>query len=227
MAVNTETVSISSRINNFVQKNRTILFISLASIIGVVVILITVFSIRDNAIARSFFIVDAFEERYQDLVEISGDIPPELSNVEVNALLEELAAFANQNSGYAAARAYALSAAIYESASEWAGAEAAWTGAATKAAKTYLGPIAYFNAAAAAEEQGANERAIELYTTALNYGAEFPAAPRAHFSIARIHETMGNNALALETYQALIGRWPQNQVYVNLAHSSVLALSAE
>jgi tetratricopeptide (TPR) repeat protein len=93
--------------------------------------------------------------------------------------------------------------------------------------KTYLSPVAFFNAGAAAEEQGKAQEAIEYYTNCLASSADFPGAPRAQFAIGRLQEGLHENAAALEAYRAVISGWPYNQVWVNLAHSRIIALEAE
>jgi tetratricopeptide (TPR) repeat protein len=141
------------------------------------------------------------------------------------SLLDELQAFQRSNSGYAAARAYAISASIYTDQANWISAENAWLNAAKAAAKTYFAPVAYFNAAVAAEEQNNITRAIELYTKALEFSDIFPAAPRAQFSIGRLYETQANLVDALFAYQILVNNWPGDQVWVSLANSRILFLT--
>jgi tetratricopeptide (TPR) repeat protein len=148
-------------------------------------------------------------------------------NEDLNRLLEDLALFGQRNSGYAAARSYAISAGIYEDQRDWAKAEEAWVNAARAGGKTYFAPVAYFNAAVAAEEQGNLDGAIDYYSKALEYENVFPTAPRAQFSIARLQETQGDRRGALLSYMALVSKWPRDQVWVNLAHSRIILLSMD
>ena len=223
----TEKLSITDKANDFIQKNRKLLLFSLIGIIAAIIILIAVFAIRDKMISDSFIQVDDLNRRYQTINEKMNAEGADTAsmNEDIGMLLEDLAQFEKRNSGYAAARAYAISANIHESLTNWAEAENAWTSAAKNASKTYFAPVAYFNAAVAAEEQGSSGRAIELYSKALEYGSDFPAAPRAQFSIGRIYETMDDRPAAIAAYQTLTGRWPQDQIWVNLAHSRILVLS--
>ena len=226
MAVKTENLSIGEKINDFIQKNRKLLLILLAAIIGTVIILVAVFSVRDMLVSKAFTRVDDFERRLDELMaDYSEEFSDPAFSDDIFLLLDELAQFEKSNSGFAAARAYSISAAIYEAQSDWANAENAWTSAAASAAKTYFAPVAYFNAAAAAEEQGNNQRAIELYEKVLEFGIQFPAAPRAQFSIGRLYESMGDVVGAIIAYQSLVSQYPQDQIWVNLAHSRILALS--
>ena len=214
MAEKTEKLDISEQINDFVQKRRKILIISLAGILGVVIALVTVFTIRDHLHSQALSKVEEFNRRYEAIW-----------NEDINDFLNELNHFANRNSGYAAARAFAISANVNEDENNWAEAENAWVNAARAGAGTYFSPVAFFNAAVAAEEQGNINRAIELYNEALEYDDVFPAAPRTQFSIGRLQETQGDRAAALLSYMTLVSRWPQDQVWANLAHSRILSLS--
>jgi len=224
-----EKPGITEIINEFIQKNRKLLLISLIAIIGMIIVLIAVFSIRDSMISKAFIRVDDFSRQYQSIknrpTDNLSDEERYYLNQEIYLLLEDLTQFGKKNSGFAGARAYAISAEIFEEMQSWSDAENAWTNAAKTASKTYFAPVAYFNAAVAAEEQGNQRKAIELYGKALEYGDTFPAAPRAQFSIGRIQESSGDRNAAIAAYQILVSRWPQDQIWVNLAYSRILALT--
>ena len=222
MAGKTEKININEIVNDFIQKNRKVMIICLSGIITVVIVLVAVFMIRDHLQSQALSKVAELNRRYEA---IKPNI--NLESADLNTFLEELNQFATKNSGYAAARAYAISAGIYEELKNWTEAEKAWLGAAKAGAKTYFAPVAFFNAAVAAEEQGNFNRAIELLNESLGYEKVFPAAPRAQFSIARLQETQGDRAAALMSYMALVSKWPQDQIWVNLAHSRILSLTME
>jgi len=223
----TEKTNINDHVNEFIQKHRKPLIFSLIGIVGVVVVLIAVFTIRDTMISRAFSRVDEFERRYQTIKDSYSEEQAEtiLWSQDMDTLMDELAQFVKRTSGFAGARAYALYALIFEDQLDWAAAESAWVNAAKTASKTYFAPVAYFNAAVAAEEQGNQERALELYDQALGFGIQFPAAPRAQFSIGRIYESMGDQFAAITAYQALVNLGSQDQIWVNLAHSRILVLT--
>ena len=222
-----ENLSTSQKINDFIQRNRKALLVTVSAIVGGVIIFVAVVSIRDAMASSAFNKIDEFERRYQNIsISYSGALADiGMRDDNIGLLLEELDAFAKKNSGYVSARAYALSANIFESLFSWSEAEYAWTNAAVAASRTYLGPVAYFNAAAAAEEQGNFGRAIDLYNKVVEYGDDFYATSRAQFSIGRIYETMGDRIAAIAAYQTLVSRWSGDNIWSNLAHSRILALS--
>jgi tetratricopeptide (TPR) repeat protein len=211
-------------INEFVQKNRKPIFTSLIVILLALVAFVLSVSIldalRNKAIAR----VDELNRRYEAL---RFDITVPEKEEDVQALLADLTAFAEKTSGFPGGRAWSIIAGINADRKEWAEAEKAWTSAGTASVKTYLAPVSFFNAAAAAEEQGNTEAAIELYTKSVAQSSGFPAAARAQFSVGRLREAQNDTAAALEAYQAVVTGWPNDGVWTNLAHSRIIILGGE
>jgi tetratricopeptide (TPR) repeat protein len=139
--------------------------------------------------------------------------------------LAEITEFENHNSGLAAARAYSISANIYTDQKNWRLAEEKWLKAAEAAPKSYLAPIAIYNAAVAAEEQENIETAIAYYSRAAGYGDSFPASARAQFSVGRLEESRSNRDSAIAAYRNLLAKWPNEPVWPNLAQNRLLVLS--
>jgi tetratricopeptide (TPR) repeat protein len=222
----TDDLSFSEKLNEFLQRNRKGLLISLAAVIVVVIGFVAGFAIHGNLQEKNLSTVEDFNRRYEALrVYINSENEEDASKKEdVKVLQDDLAAFEAKASGFAAARAYALSAGIYGDQKNWAEAEKAWTSSAAAAAKTYFEPTALFNAGVAAEEQGNDDGAVELFNKALNYSGDFPAAPRAQFSIGRIEEDKGDRNAAIEAYRAIVSKWPGDEVWTNLAQSRIIVL---
>jgi tetratricopeptide (TPR) repeat protein len=218
-----ESVSINELINNFVRNNRKVIFIFLGILAAGLGGFIAVVSITDVIRGRAIGRLEEFNRRYEAL---RFDIGEESKAAEVTELTEDLTAFAEKNSGYVGGRAWSIIGGIYADKKEWQEAERAFTSAAKAAAKTYLAPVAYFNAAAAAEEQGNITGAIDLYTKCVAQSALFPAAVRAQFAVARLWESQGNRESALEAYRAVTSGWPNDAVWTNLAHSRIILLEA-
>ena len=225
-----ENTDLNEKINNFVRKNRTPILVS----IGIIVLVLAGFIITVSVIGasrnRAISAVEDLFSRYETLrPSISADPLPngDSSGSELETLLTDLETFAKKTGGYAGGRAWAIIAAIHGGKKDWAQAENAWTSAANTAKKTYLEPIAWFNAAACAEEQGKNEQALEYYANSLEVKAAFPAAVQAQFSIGRLKETGGDREGAIEAYRTLISRWSYDTTWANLAHSRIAALEAQ
>jgi tetratricopeptide (TPR) repeat protein len=218
-----ENTNMSEGINEFVQRNRKPIFV----VVGVIVLLLLgcagALSVLDVMRKKAISEVEDLAARYEAL---RFTIAEESSAADVEALLADLSAFAKKTSGYAGGRAWALAAGIRGDKKEWAEAESAWVSAGQTAAKTYLGPAAWFNAGAAAEEQGKNAEAVAHYTKSLSLSVVFPAAARAQFAIGRLREALDDKAAAIEAYRALVSGWPSDTVWTNLAQSRIIALES-
>jgi tetratricopeptide (TPR) repeat protein len=228
MAAETGKLNIGEILNNFIQKNRKGLFLSLAGIIAILIGFAVFVTVRDNLQSRALSRAEEFKRRYEALrIYINSEDPAASGKQEeIVALEAELKAFEEtHSSGYALVMAYSISAGIAGERKDWAEAETAWVNAAAAAGKSYFKPIALCNAAASAENQNSNDRAIELYTQALESGNGFPEAPRAQFAVGRILEIQGNQDGALEAYRTLTGKWPDDSLWANLAQSRILALT--
>jgi tetratricopeptide (TPR) repeat protein len=213
--------TIGDRINTFIRNNRRNIVICLGTIVLLLAALIGALSLRDKLREGALSQVEDFSRRYEEL---RFTIAEESNAENVAALLADLSAFAAKRSGYPGSRAHALIAGIHGDKKEWAEAEQAWREAAKKAGKSYLAPVALFNAASAAEGQGKIPEAIVLYTECLNLADLFPSAPRAQFAVGRLEEQQGNRENALEAYRALRARWPNDVLWQNLAQSRIISL---
>lgn len=202
----------------FVKKSNK-LFI--AVIAGVVVIagLITALGVYESINKKAISSLETFIESYDKLQDKFADA----EDPETTALLDDLTNFGGKNFGYPAARAFLMAGNIYKEKKEWASAEEAWLESAKKGAKTHLAPLAFFNAAVAAEEQGNIEKAIEYYTKCIAF-SDFPSAGHAQFAIGSLKETLNDTEAALEAYRSVLEKWPKDTTWTNLAQSRIIAL---
>jgi len=218
---------INEKLNDFVQKNRRILVLGLIVVVVILIGFIVSISVRQKIQTAAFSKLDGYSQRYEDLKSYIGSDKPDAASKQgdITTLLNDLSAFQKKNYGFAAAKAYSLSAGIYDTQKNWADAEKAWSAAAKAAPKSYLAPVSVFNAAVASEEQGNIAQAIDYYTQALTYGNEFPSAARAQFSVGRLQESQNNKDAALSAYKNLVSKWPSDPLWANLAQSRIMVLS--
>jgi len=214
----------SEKINEFIQKNRKPIFILAASLFVILIAVIAALSLLDVFRNRAIAAVEEFNDRYETML---PSITEDYFSDDVNSLIEELTEFAKKNSGYPGGRAWLLIGSIHAAKKDWAQAETAYASGAKAAGRNYLAPLAWFNAGAAAEEQGKTSEAIEYYGNSLKTEAAFSAAPRAQFSVGRLHETLNEDEKAIEAYRAVISGWPYDQVWTNLARSRIIALETK
>jgi len=216
-----ENQNVTDKINDFVKNHRKAIFIVIGAIIVLFVGLIAYLSISDAINKKAITTLDELNGKFDDL---SLNSEEDYNKPEVDPLLAEIKTFAEKTNGFAGSKAWAVVGQIYSGRKDWVNAQEAWLSSVKKGNKTYLAPIALFNAAAAAEEQGNLEQAIELLEQCVAHKFEFPAAARAQFSIGRLHETLGNNTAAMDAYRVVLSKWPQMPVWHNLARSRIAVL---
>ena len=230
MQDNKEKISVGDKIIDFIQKNRKGIFITLGIVIflfvGLIVFIALSEQINKKAIAEVELLNDEFNDMRSDI--INGE-----KTAEANALIEKSKTFAEKNRGFPAGKAWSIAAQIYSIKENWQQAEEAWANCARAGEKTYLAPIAFFNAAVAAEEQGRALQAIEYLKSCVSHNFEFPYAPRAQFNIGRLYEQLGNSAEAIEAYRAVLINWSWEQsasggsntnIWQNLARNQIIKL---
>ena len=220
-------VTMAEKLIDFIQKNRRLLFVGVIAIAVGLIGSIVGLTVRERIVTNAFIRLDALQQRHHALIPYIGseEVEAALRQGEITALLEELGLFAARNSGFAAARAHGIRAAIFEGQERWPQAEGAWIAAANASPASYFAPISLFNAAVAAEEHGDLESAMALYTRAMAHEDAFFIAIRAQFSIGRLHEARNDRQAAIAAYQSLLSRWPHDPLFANLAQSRIILLS--
>jgi tetratricopeptide (TPR) repeat protein len=220
VAAKTETLNTGDKLALFLQKYRKAFRGFLGIVIAGVIISVLFFMVRTALQNRAIVTLEAFEKRKADL----GDLEDTSKSIEVQALLEEINAFAPKTFGYASAKAYSLAADIYAARGEWVPAEEAWAASAGRSPGIYLAPLSLYNAAVAAEEQGSLDKAIEYYNRALAFSGVFPASQRAQFNIGRIYEAQNKKEAASEAYRSLIEKSSPDSNWAKLAQSRIISL---
>jgi len=221
----TEETNLADKIGDFVQKNRKRIFTITGIVLFLFIGFIVYLSVNDYLNKKHIVEVEDLSRRYEEISYYLYDDSYTSDNKEaIEELVSDAEAFAKNKKGLPAGKALAIAANIYSSREEWSKCEEAWQKAASAANKTYLGPIAFFNAAAAAQEQGKFEQAIEYLTKCIEHKFEFPSAPRAQFSIGSLYERLDNYPAALDAYRAVLINWPDLPVWQQLARSRIAAI---
>jgi tetratricopeptide (TPR) repeat protein len=223
--------------SEFIKRNRKGIYITMCTIIVLLVGVIVYFSFNSYFQKKAIAEVEELNSKYAEIYKKYKEIYINDEDLqlmfadenyigEVNELLDKLNVFVKGKSQYAGARGWTIIAQIYSGREDWPNAEEAWRNAAKTGVKTYLAPAAYFNAAAAAENQGKIDEAIRLLEKSVTYKFDFPAAPRAQFSIGRLNEQRGNIPEAIAAYRAILvnEQWSKIETWVNLAQSRIIAI---
>jgi len=231
MENNKEKTSIGDKINDFIRTRRKQIFIIFGALIVLFAGVIAYFIISDSMNKKAIAEVSDLSEEY-DRCRFGGENTNFFSS-EINALLEKTLSFAKNKKGFAGSKAWSIIGHIYSSREDWPRAEEAWLASARAGVKTYLGPIAYFQAASAAEEQNKFEDAINYLQLCVSHNFEFPDAPRAQFNIGRLYEKLGDYSAALNAYRAVLINWPWDRtetvdrsmlIWQNLARNQIILL---
>ncbi|MDR1836807.1 MAG: tetratricopeptide repeat protein [Treponema sp.] len=217
----TENVKLAEKLTDFIQRNRKGIFIITGTIIFLFAGFVVYLSVSDYLNKKYIVAVEELSGRYDEIADKIGDDPFAL---DIEELISDSKNFAGNKRGLPAGKAWSIAANIYSQRKEWPQSEDAWQKAAAAGNKTYLGPIALFNAAAAAQEQGKYEQAIEYLEKCVGHKFEFPSAPRAQFSIGSLYERLDNYPAALEAYREVLIKWPDLPVWQQLARSRIAAI---
>ncbi|MCL2175022.1 MAG: tetratricopeptide repeat protein [Treponema sp.] len=216
-----EQSNLGESINEFIQKNRKAIFTA----VGIVIILflgaVIFVSVKGSMEKNASIALDGLIKKFEDQKE---NINIEEYNDEINALISELETFAAKNGGFSGGKAWSLAADINVIRKDWEKAEELYLKASRSGKKTYHSPISLFNAAAAAEEQGKLEQALDYLKQSISQTVEFPAAPRAQFAIGRINEMLERYSDATEAYREILIKWPEMAEWQNLARSRIIAI---
>jgi len=210
-------------INNFIQRNRRPIFTGLIIIAVLLIGVVVSLSVIEQMEKKSLAALEEYNTRYEQVKPFMED---DAFDENVTSLLADIETFAGKASGFSKGKAWSIIARIYSAKKDWPKAEEAWVNAAENSSKSYLGPLSYYNAAVAAEEQGKYAEAIEMLTMSINHKMDFPGAPHAQFSIGRLNETLNDKPAAIEAYRQILAKWPGLPVWADLAQSRIIYLEA-
>jgi tetratricopeptide (TPR) repeat protein len=214
--------SFGEKITGFIQRNRKGILFSVCAVFILFIGVIVFISVQDVLRKKAISEVEELNRKYEDIRFLIVD---DYNSSELNVLLSELDAFNSKNKkGFAGGKAWSITAQIYSAKKDWYNAEEAWINTASSGDKTYLAPIAFFNAAVAAEELGKIEQAILYLEKAIAHPYEFPSAPRAQFSIGRLYEHLNNYPAATEAYRAVLINWQDIPIWPHLARRRIIAI---
>ena len=160
------------KINDFIQRNRMVIFVIAGMIVILFIGAVAYFAINDDLAKKSSVRLEELTAKYDEIKahshEDDEDDAGHNHDEDVDSLLNELKVFAAKTKGVSGSKAWAMAGGIYAERKDWALAQETFISSARAGEKTYLGPLSYFNAAAAAEEQGNYEDAIDLLQKALS-----------------------------------------------------------
>ncbi len=216
-----ENVTVSSKLNAFMEKNRKLIIGLFVGIIVAIAAFVVVEIVLSNAKTKNIAAVDALSF---ELTDGSGSLEDSELAARRDEVLEKLIPYTKKG-GVAGVRANMLAAEIeyqkknYESAVEY------WENAAEKDVKAYTASLALFNAGVCYEALNQLEDAEENYKLAAD-DEEFLLRSHALFSYGRVLEANGKYKEAAEAYQELNAKYP-DEGWANLAKTRIIELKLE
>ena len=244
MALEKEDRDFAASVSAFLSANRKAMLAVLGTAVTAVIAVIVFFAVSEKMNAEA---VSSVEKVIYDFEQFKGKNKPAEENNELSEdtygeekiagtsdavtaeedkTIEALKALLlKHSSSYAAFRANTAIAEIYFQRKNYTEALQFYETAAKSVKKGYPVGLAYFNAAACADELQQYEKALELYILSASYD-DFPLKPRALFNIGRLEESLAHPDKAIEAYTKLAESYPDND-WTLLAKSRIIALSIQ
>lgn len=221
----TEKKSLSLKISDFIRSNRSLLFVVLIAVL-LFVIGVALWSILSNLRSQAATAQVELIENSLSSYETESDLTKK-SDLEkgILAAIDKLAK--DYPKSYSARRAFAIKARIAEEKKDWAAAELAWVSAADSSSEDFLVPIALQGAAIAAEERGANDKAIGYYKRLVDkYASKTVGIPHAYFALGRMAEETKDYPSALAYYEKILSGYPDED-WTKLAKDRIIFMKSK
>lgn len=218
MAEEKEAQTTSEKLGGFIGKNKKIFIAVLIVLICALAGYIVASTLINKATVKD---LQAIDEITYTLTKDSSSIDEAEIELRRQTALEQASAYVSKG-GIAGARANMLCADLTYQQKKFAESADYWKACASKAKKTYLAPIAYFNLGVCCEELGNLDDAAANYKLAAD-NVSFVIRTHAMFSYARVIETKGDFELASKAYSELCDNFPDSE-WADLAKSRLIAL---
>lgn len=213
-----EVQTTSSKLNGFMEKNRKTVIAIAAVLLAVLVVVVVATTVMNNSKIKA---ISAIDEISYELTNGSATLSESELNSRCEVALEKVKAYTSKG-GIAGARANMLAAEVAYNMKDYNAAVEYWKAVASKAKKTYLEPIAYYNVGACNEELKNLDAAAEAYKVAAA-NKEFVEKAHAKFSYGRVLEAQGKYTEAVAAYKELFDSLPDD-TWAHLAKTRIIDL---
>lgn len=207
------------KLGEFLGKNRKVLTAALVVVVAAIAAYVVFFNVNSSVVRKNLGKIDAIE---YTLTKDAGDLDEDALSSRRQTALSNLEAFLNKG-GIIGARANMLAADIYGQKKEWQSSKNCWLKAASKGKGSYLASLCDFNAAAACEELGEADKALELYEK-VAADKDFVDRSRAAFNAGRLKEGKEDYEGAKASYEAIASYGLSNDEWNDLAKTRLLDL---
>ncbi|MDD2231868.1 MAG: tetratricopeptide repeat protein, partial [Sphaerochaetaceae bacterium] len=220
----TKANKILAKISDFFIKNRKLLLIvGIAIIVGLIVLSVCLI-VADSNENKLQVSVDALQTREEELFQKT-----DYSDEDYASLISDLqTAESKGGKAYSGVKASYILGLSYLAAEDNDNAYDSFMRVYEKNPKSYLAPLALFNAAVVKDNVGDQDAALALYDKiTAEYGFDAGVAPKALFNSARIHLAKGDTELAKSTFQQIVDEYSgssSSSEYVALSKNALLTL---
>lgn len=209
---------------DFIQRHRVLLIIGFLAVLAALL----AYGIFDYVSAQRELkyigLTEQAQESYSKYLYAEGDEKDSLRE-EIKTKLDEVLNAGGKR--YAKERAHFLSGTVAVEDKDWASAAEHYMAIFDGYPRSYLAPVAAFDAAGAYEESGDTDTAITVLKKLVDiYSETSSVAPRALFNLGRLQDTTGSTAEALLTYNRLVDLYPDSN-WTKLARTRIIALNTE
>ena len=216
--------SLSHRIAHFLGKSRKLLLAIAIVVLAAILVLSVITVIRSSADKASAMKV---EELSNDANAWSAETDAtKKADLEKKLNVGVAEVLAKYPGIVAAQQALAIKATIAESKKDWAEAEKDWIDAANRLPTSFLAPVSLRNAAVAAEEQGADDRAKAHYKALIDkYSGSAAGIAHAWFALGRIAEESKDYSAAVANYEKVVATWPSSD-WTKLSKDRIISIKS-
>ncbi len=217
-----EKLTLQHRILLFLHK-RGLIFLGILGILAAFIIAMAVYnSVNAKKLETETRKIESIQDEYGKLLTLSDE---KAKAEKEKKIIEELNNIINEGTkNYPYERALFILGNIYYSDKQWKDSADAFMKITKAFPKSYLSPISLINAAAAYEELGNIDKAIENYQRVVDeYKNISPDAARSMFAIGRLYEEKSDFDAAKKTYNNLIDTFSSGN-WTNLARSRIIYL---
>lgn len=215
----------STIVSDLLRKYRVFLLGLLAAVV-LAVIVVAVWTAISEARAKASTV--AIEKVEDDLTAYQGEQDAtKKASLQKSLLAASDKVIASWPSLYAAQKAHAIKAQLAADNKDWDGSEKEWLAASAMLTSDFLAPLALQNAAVAAEERGANDKAAQYYKRLVDkYTNKTVGIPHAFFALGRLAEDSKDYAAAVSYYEKIVASYP-NDDWTKLAKDRILFMKSQ
>ncbi|MCQ2592149.1 MAG: tetratricopeptide repeat protein [Treponema sp.] len=221
MSEKIEKETASSKLNDFLEKNRKLIIGLFIALVAAVIVVICVSVVGTKTKEKNLAAIDALT---YELVNNSVSLEDSELDARRNEIIEKLLPYTKKG-GVSGVRANMLAAELSYQKKDYASAVDYWTTVAAKDKKAYTAPLANYNKGVCLEQLNKNEEAADAYKLA-SQSEDFIFKTHAMFSYGRVLESLGKYDDAVKTYTELNDTDPDDN-WAKLAKTRIIDLTVQ